>query len=68
MNKSQMIKMMQQSDCGGTVFITKKGVAEAFGIKDVHNVSPLLSGLEKINGKYYFIPDVAEALKARATV
>ena len=55
--------MLQQS--GGSVFITKKGVAEAFGIKDVHNVSPMLSGLPKVNNKYYYIPEVAEALLAR---
>jgi hypothetical protein len=63
MTKSQLIKMLQQS--GGSVFITKKGVAEAFGIKDVHNVSPMLSGLPKVNNKYYYIPEVAEALLAR---
>lgn len=63
MQKTDMIKAMEKK--AGTLFITKKGVAELFGIKDPHYAAKYLYGVEAIDGKYYFIPEVAEILKAR---
>lgn len=64
MQKREMVNAMEKT--AGSLFVTKKKVAEWFGISDPHNVSKYLYGLEAIDGKYYFIPEVAEALKARA--
>ena len=63
MQKTEMIKAMEKT--AGKLFITKKGAAELFGIKDPHYAAKYLQGLEAIDGKYYFIPEVAASLKAR---
>ncbi len=65
MNRSQMIKMMQQVE--GQMFITRKGLATAIGVKDPHNVAEYLHGLPRLNNKYYYIPDVVDALLARVS-
>ena len=61
-----MIQEMKKTN--GTLFATKKQVAGWFGISDQHYVSKFLQGIEAIDGKYYFIPDIAEVLKARVRV
>lgn len=38
------------------------------GVKDPKNVDKYLFGLERVDEKYYFIPDVASALKERCTI
>ncbi len=66
MNKSELVRDMK-SYCG-SAFITKQKLAAYMGIKDPHGVSRYLYDLERIDGKYYFIPDVAEVLKSRCTI
>ena len=63
MQKSEMIKEMERTE--GTLFVTKAGFAKWFGIKDPHYAAKYLHGVEAIDGKYYFIPEVAEILKER---
>lgn len=50
---------------GGAVFITRKQLAELMGIKDPHYVDRFLKGLDRIDRKYYYIPDVVEMLLSR---
>lgn len=64
MQKQAMINEMEKSS--GILFATKKQVADWFGISDQHYISKYLHGVEAIDGKYYFIPEIAEVLKARA--
>lgn len=66
MDKQTLIRDMKQT-CKSS-FITRKGLAEYMGIKDPKNIDKYLFGLERVNGKYYFIPDVAGVLKERCTV
>lgn len=47
---------------GGGGFVTRKQTAEYMGLKDPHSVDKHLNGLERVNGKYYFIPDVVDQL------
>ena len=52
----------------GCEFITKKEVAAALGVKDPHNVSRYLTGLQRLPGKKYFVPDVAAAIMQEVEV
>lgn len=50
-------------------FITAAQFAEVMGIKTVnHAKRAFLSGLECVDGKYYFIPDVAAELISRREI
>ena len=50
-------------------FITAAQFAEVMGIKTVnHAKRAFLSGLECVDGKYYFIPDVAAELISRRVI
>lgn len=50
-------------------FITAAQFAEVMGIKTVnHAKRAFLSGLECVDGKYYFIPDVAAELISRRKI
>jgi len=50
-------------------FITAAQFAEVMGIKTVnHAKRAFLSGLECVDGKYYFIPDVAAELISRRMI
>lgn len=66
MDKQSLIRDMK-SYCNSS-FITKRKLANYMGIKDCNHVNEYLRDLERINGKYYFIPDVAARLKERCTV
>lgn len=66
MDKQTLIRDMKQA-CKSS-FITRNGLAQYMGIKNPQNVDQYLYGLERVNGKYYFIPDVAQVLKARCTI
>lgn len=64
MLKSEIAKDMQKAT--GSSFITRSGLQKYMGCKDVKTVDKYLDGLERVSGKYYFIPDVAESLKRHA--
>lgn len=66
MDKQALIKDMKATF--GSAFITRNGLSQYMGIKNPQNVDQYLYGLERVNGKYYFIPDVAQVLKARCTI
>lgn len=66
MNRSDLIRDMK-SYCGGS-FITRQKLAQYIGMKDPHGVDRFLYGLERIDGRHYFIPDVAEVLKSRCSI
>lgn len=63
MEKKQLIYEMKKQ--AGTIFATKTDIAEWFGVKDRHTVNRILGGLKSVDGKYYFIPEVADVLWAR---
>lgn len=65
MLKSEVEKKIQQET--GQVFITKTQLAKCMGIKRAEHVDRYLDGLDKIDGKYYFVPDVAKRLMERMT-
>lgn len=52
---------------GRTMFVTKKDIAEAFGVKQTRTIGWVVEGLEVINGKYYFLPDVEKSIRRRMT-
>lgn len=61
MTKKDLIADMKQT-VGGGGFITLSGIAAYVGVKSHHSVDKFVDGLERINNKYYFIPDVAEQM------
>ena len=63
MNKQEIVRTFRSIT--GAVFITRKQLADLMGMKDPHGVDRYLKGLERIDNKYYFIPDVAEVLISR---
>lgn len=44
---------------GGSGFITRKGLADYFGVSEARVIDKYLHGLERVSGKYYFINDVS---------
>lgn len=60
MTKGELIEDMKRAT--GSAFITRKGLAQYMGKKDPHGVEHILFKLERVDKRYYFIPDVAEAL------
>lgn len=48
--------------CGGSGFITRKGVADYFGVSEPRVIDKYLQGLERVSEKYYFISDVSESI------
>lgn len=51
---------------GRTMFVTKKDIAEAFGVKQTRTIGWVVEDLEVINGKYYYLPDVVKSIRRRA--
>lgn len=45
---------------GGSGFITRKQLADYFGVSEPRAIDKYLEGLEKVSSKYYFIADVSE--------
>ena len=62
MKRSDLIADMRRF-VGGGGFITRKSLADYLGYKDPHCVDKYLIGLDKVGGRYFFIPDVATVLK-----
>lgn len=65
MKRAELIKTLQSR--AGSDFITRKQISEAIGYRDPASVDPMLNGLDRLNGKYYFIPDVAERMLQRVS-
>lgn len=64
MTKQEIQRDMRAFVGGG--FITRTQFAAYMGIKDPRKAkTKFLEGLEKVDGKFYFIPDVARALYER---
>ncbi len=65
MNKQELIREMKKSS-ESEGFITAAKVAKFLGVTNVSQCKyKYLSGLERVDGKYYFIPDVANVLMSR---
>ena len=62
MNKRELEADMRRFVGNNGGFITISGIANYIGVKSHHSVDKYVNGLERINGKYYFIPDVAESM------
>ena len=45
---------------GGSGFITRKQLADYFGVAEPRAIDKYLQGLERVSDKYYFIADVSE--------
>lgn len=62
MTKQDIIRRFER-ETQGQAFITATQMAKLLGVTDTYKVKKkYLSGLEAINGKLYFIPEVAEKL------
>lgn len=62
MKRSDLIADLRRF-VGGGGFITRQQLTTYLGLKDAHCVDKYLFRLDKVGGRYFFIPDVAEALK-----
>jgi hypothetical protein len=62
MTRQELIKDIKQSVGDGRGFITLSDIAKYIGVKSHHSVDKYVNGLDRINGKYYFIPDVADSI------
>ena len=62
MNKCELEADMRRFVGNNGGFITISGIANYIGVKSHHSVDKYVNGLERINGKYYFIPDVADSM------
>ena len=63
MTKQELVRDIERL-YGRRSFITRKEFAELMGINP-KNIGDRLDGLMKVEGKYYFIPDVADRLIQR---
>ena len=45
---------------GGSGFITRKQLADYFGVSEPRAIDKYLQGLERVSDKYYFIADVSD--------
>lgn len=53
---------------GGSGFITRKKLADYFGVAEPRVIDIYLDGLERVSGKYYFIDDVSENIMKHRSV
>lgn len=60
MNKAEIVKDIKEFT--GSGLITRKQLSDYCGKKDPHGVDRYLQGLNPIDKKYYFIPDVVDVL------
>lgn len=61
MTKKDLIADMKHF-VGGSSFITISGIANYVGVKSHHSVDKYVDGLQRINGRRFFIPDVADQM------
>lgn len=50
---------------GNQMFLTKRDIADAFGVKQTRTINWVVKDLPVINGKYYFLTDVKNAIQRR---
>lgn len=50
---------------GNQMFLTKRDIANAFGVKQTRTINWVVKDLPVINGKYYFLTDVKNAIQRR---
>lgn len=62
-NKADIVKDMR--GLTGSGFITRIELAKYMGTNSPKSVDRYLTELERIDNKYYFIPDVAESILSR---
>ena len=67
MNKQEIVRKFEQATEGQS-FITASQFARLMGCSNVDKCkNKFLSNLERVDKKYYFIPDVAKALMDRVS-
>lgn len=66
MDRRELINDMKTFAKSG--MITRQIFSEYMGVKNPKNIDKYLRGLEKVEGKYYFIPDIATELKDRCVI
>lgn len=67
MNYSEVKKELERS-IDGSSFCTLQQVVRFMGLKNPDRVKKTyLDGLDRVNGKFYFVPDVARRLCERRT-
>lgn len=65
MKKQDLIRKMEEAS-GTKGFITASQFARFMGLNNISKCKyKYLSGLDRVEGKYYFIPDVAAVLMSR---
>ena len=64
MEKQEMIRNMRRH-VGGASFITVTQFMRYIGVKTTDTAKKRLKDLERVDNKYYFIPDVAEEMIKR---
>lgn len=47
---------------GRQMFVTKRQIADALGVKQTRTIGWVVEGLPVVNGKYYFLTDVKNAI------
>lgn len=47
------------------MFVTKRQIADALGVKQTRTIGWVVEGLPVVNGKYYFLTDVKNAILRR---
>lgn len=50
---------------GRQMFVTKRQIADALGVKQTRAIGWVVEGLPVVNGKYYFLTDVKNAILRR---
>nr|MBQ4455671.1 hypothetical protein [Clostridia bacterium] len=65
MTKTDLVRSMERQE--GGYFITKAKLAKFIGAKRAETVGRYVEGLQVLNKKYYFIPEVAEKMMADVT-
>lgn len=50
---------------GRQMFVTKRQIADALGVKQTRTIGWVVEGLPVVNGKYYFLTDVKNAILRR---
>lgn len=63
MTKNELVKDMQKF--AGCSFMTRGMLTKYMGYKDNHTVGRYLYGLPAVDGKLYFVGDIADVLIAR---
>ena len=61
MTKKELVADMKHA-VNGSSFINRTDLMKYLGVGSHHTVEKYLHGLERLNNRYYFVPDVAEQM------